>query len=422
MIADFIQIFRAMGSAINAVWFIVLPVAFYILFRKLWEDYIINRYLKGIKFMLLEITPPREVEKSPKIAESVFEALKAVAGSRTIFDELIKGDILLASFSFEIVSIEGKIHFFIHLRRNWRNLIESAFYAKYPDVEIKEVSDYTLDVPRIVPNREWNLWGTDFEFAKPDPIPIRIYRQFEETITGSMIDPLASLLESMGRVGPGQQMWFQLIVRPMADISKSWVKPGKAEVDKILDRAKEKGSVLADLKKDLSDVVSNIPKAISGSEIEFEEAKKEKKEGKTMIQLTPGEQEIVKAIEENIGKLGFEVKVRFINIAKRDVFDGAHTGSLFAMLNQFNDLNLNEFKPNDRSKTYAWFFLKNSRLAYRQRKIFIRYRKRDMDDKKVGMSSAELATMYHMPDMSVMAPALPRIEAKKGGAPANLPI
>lgn len=38
------------------------------------------------------------------------------------------------------------------------------------------------------------------------------------------------------------------------------------------------------------------------------------------------------------------------------------------------------------------------------------------------MNSEELATMYHLPDMSAMSPAIGRIEAKKGGPPLNLPV
>jgi hypothetical protein len=38
------------------------------------------------------------------------------------------------------------------------------------------------------------------------------------------------------------------------------------------------------------------------------------------------------------------------------------------------------------------------------------------------MSTEELATVFHFPDMNVLAPSLTRVEAKRGGAPSNLPI
>ena len=34
----------------------------------------------------------------------------------------------------------------------------------------------------------------------------------------------------------------------------------------------------------------------------------------------------------------------------------------------------------------------------------------------------ELATIYHIPDIGVKSPLLPRVEAKKGEPPVGLPI
>lgn len=37
-------------------------------------------------------------------------------------------------------------------------------------------------------------------------------------------------------------------------------------------------------------------------------------------------------------------------------------------------------------------------------------------------STEELASLFHMPDMSVAAPSIRFVDARHGGAPANLPI
>lgn len=423
MFLEIFGIFKAIGQAFQTFWWIVFPVAFYILFIYMWKFYVWKRFIRDVGFTVLEIIPSREIEKSPKIVESLFESLYAVISSKTVFNEYVNGDLYWPSFSFELASIEGSVHFFVRFQSRWKNLVEANFYAKYPDIEIKEVGDYTLDVPKVIPNKEWDLWGCDFYMGKTDPIPIRTYKNFEETITGTMIDPLSAILEVMGKLGPNQQIWFQLIAQPISDTPEKWFGPGKDEVDKILDRAKERASIFGGVGKDISDVISGIPKGLFGGEIEFEEVKKEEKRAKTMIELTPGEQEIVKSIEENIGKAGYRTKMRFIYLGKRENFDKASgVGGFLGSLNQFNDLNLNEFKIDDKSKTYAWFFMVNSRADWRKRRIFFRYRDRDQDGRVFYMSAAELATVYHMPDMSVVAPTLSRVEAKKGGAPTNLPI
>lgn len=93
-------------------------------------------------------------------------------------------------------------------------------------------------------------------------------------------------------------------------------------------------------------------------------------------------------------------------------------------IKQFNDSNLNAFKPNDVTKTYANYVFSEPRLRYRQRRILRRYKFRDPDPDFTMMmlSTAELATVFHIPDMAVVAPSLSRITAKRSVAPSNLPI
>jgi len=111
-----------------------------------------------------------------------------------------------------------------------------------------------------------------------------------------------------------------------------------------------------------------------------------------------------------------------IVLGKKEVFDRAKIGAFIGAIKQFNDINFNSFKPNDISKTYANFVLKKERLAFRQRKIYNRYRNRNMDGALMVFSTKELATLYHFPDMGVKSPAIIRTESKLGAAPANLPV
>ena len=46
----------------------------------------------------------------------------------------------------------------------------------------------------------------------------------------------------------------------------------------------------------------------------------------------------------------------------------------------------------------------------------------DGEGGKLVMSTEELATVFHLPDMNVLAPSLTRVESKHGGAPSNLPV
>jgi hypothetical protein len=303
--------------------------------------------------------------------------------------------------------------------KKYQHLIEAHLYAQYPDVEIVEVPDYVDDVPKIIPNSQWDLWGTDLEFTKHSAYPIRTYQKFEESVTGKMIDPLAGLIETVGKLGPNQKMWLQWIIQPT---SAKWADlEGKPVTDKLKGREAEAEGILERLWKDIVDVFSNLIKALS-EPIEFDVAKT-KEEQPLEFRLSPGERDVLKAVEENLGKVQFYVKPRFIFLGRRENFDkGVGVNAFFGAIKQFGDENMNSFRPNNSTKTNALHLFVQSRLRYMQRKILRRYRNRSMDGGKLVMSSEELATLFHLPDMNVLAPALKRVEATHGGAPANLPI
>jgi hypothetical protein len=118
----------------------------------------------------------------------------------------------------------------------------------------------------------------------------------------------------------------------------------------------------------------------------------------------------------------YRTKMRFLYLGKKDNFNKSFVTGFFGAMRQFNDLNLNNLKPNNISKTYAYYVGIDSRSLFRKRKIYKRYRDRDMDGVRFVFSTSELATVYHFPDMGVKAPALSRVGAKTGFAPPNLPV
>lgn len=390
-----------------------MPVPFYFLFKPLWMDFIICNWLGARNWVLLEVFPPKDVERGPKLMESFFSGIAGVVVTIYPLDAYCKG-VLTHSFSLELVGDEGNVHFYIRAEKQYRNLIEAQIYAQYPDAEIMEADDYVARFPKVVPNKEWNLWGSDIQLVKEDAYPIKTYDKFEESITGEMLDPMAAITETLTRLTPGQHIWLQFVIRPHLE---GWNRDQVHIIEKLAGRNKEKrGGVL----NDLMDVLTNLLKALF-TPVEFK--KDEKKEDQPLeFRLTPVERDVLKAVEDNLGLNSFNTKMRLIYIGRKENFDKSYVSSFFGTLKQFNDLNLNSFKPFDESKTAINYILKERRLRYRQRKIYRRYKDRDMDGKKVVFSTRELATLYHFPDIGVKTPSLVQVESKKGSAPANLPI
>ena len=417
-IEQIVTSFQSVAHVMSYAWFFVLPPLFYFMFKLYWLRYVQDAFWASADWVLLEIIPPKNIEKSPKPMESLFAGFAGVEKGFNVVEEYVDG--AFADYmSLEMVSDQGTVHLYIRSMKKYRHLVEAHLYAQYPDVEIIEVPDYVNDVPKLIPNGQWDLWGTDIAFQNDDAYPIRTYKAFEEDITGTMIDPLAGLLETMGKAGPGQQIWLQWVIAPH---KPSWSgTKGKKITDKLKGREKLESGTLARLLTDLKDVFFNLFAALSGP-VEFAAAKK-KDEQPLDTRLSPGERDVLKAVEDNLGKLQFSTKGRFIYLGRRENYDKAlGVTSIWGGLKQFNDDNLNSIKPDNNSKTFANFIFKKSRLRYRQRKILRRYRNRNRDGVLLTMSSEELATLFHLPDMNVMAPALNRVEAKRGGAPSNLPI
>ena len=412
-ILEILGAFGAAGQIVGQFWWIVLPVAFYFIFKPLWLDHVIKNRLIGLKNVLIEIIPPKEIEKGPKMMESFFAGIAGVVVTIGPFEKYLKGDITNI-FSLELVGAEGEVHYYIRMEEKYRNMVEAQIYAQYPDAEIREVEDYVKKFPKIIPNKDWDLWGTDIMFVMPDPYPIKTYDKFEESVTGEMIDPMAAIVEVLGRLTPGQHIWLQFVTQPLTE---RWREDEVALIGKLAGKEKKKSKgILGHIGDIISDVLTAIFKP--------PEAKKSEKKVEQPLEfrLTPGEKEVLKAVEENLGKNAFLTKMRLIYLGRKEGYDKSFISTFFGTLKQFSDLNLNSFKPYDGSKTYAYYLFKKNRMAYRQRKIYRRYKDRDMSGKKIVFSTKEMATVFHFPDMGVMAPTLPRVESKKGSAPVNLPI
>ena len=409
-----------MGSqAMGYVWFIALPPLFYFLFKIIWMKHIQDQHWAKPDWIVLEIIPPKNIERSPKPIESLFMGFAGVEKSLNPVEIYMDG-VFTDYMSLEIVGDSGSVHFYIRVMTQYRHLVEAHLYAQYPDVEIIEVPDYVNDVPRVIPNNQWDSWGADLGFTKHNAYPIRTYTKFEESVTGKMIDPLSGLIETMGKLGPNQKLWLQWIIQPT---KTNWAaKEGTPITDKLKGRDTEKVGVFGRIWKDMYDVLSNLTKALH-SPVEFDvDAKKD--EQPLEFRLSPGEKDVLKAVEENLGKPQFYVRPRYLYIGRRENYDkGVGVNAFFGAIRQFSDENLNCLKPNS-TKTTAYHIFIETRLRYLQRKLLRRYRNRSMDGEggKLVMSTEELATVFHLPDMNVLAPSLTRVESKHGGAPSNLPI
>ncbi len=401
-------------QVIKWTWWIFVPIILFVNLKNLWLDYVKSKFLKKINYVILKIRIPRYVEKSFKSMEDVFSALHSIQISSPKFKErYIQGKTQLW-LSFEIVGDEKGVSFYIRTPEEYKYLVESQMYAQYPDLELDEVDDYVnIYSSSPLPNNFWDIWGTDFALNKPSPYPILTYPFFESPKEEKIIDPLSSLMEIISKLKVDERVWIQILFKPAND---SCVKEGEEIINKIIGKKEGKKRPFWDY---ILEFFKNLIKAPFEPPEWADDSIGESSPGMVQ-QLTPGQKDIVQAIQHKVSKLLFDTTIRVIYIDRRDSFSRLNITSLMGFFRQFNTLNLNGFKSAVSLKG-KWPF-KNQKENWNKMQFYKKYLKRGLNSEtKMVLNTEELATIFHFPANVVKAPVLTRIESKKGEPPANLP-
>ncbi len=412
------------GSFIYLLYPLWLPILLFKIFIELWLKYIRLSYLWKAGEVLLELRIPKLIEKTPRAMELFFTAMYET-GSVDYVETYWDGK-MRPWFSYEIASFGGDVHFYVWTWKKYRNSFEAQMYAQYPTVEIVEVEDYTKKKVYNPPNNF--MWGTYFILQQPDPYPIMTYIDYgldKETEEEYKVDPLSTLLEYLGSMKKGEEVWIQILTQAYKRRGlveghlfgeKDWIKEGQAEVNKIMKRDPH-------TKSSRSQTETGFP---------------------IIPTLTEGEKKQVEAIERSIDKRAFYTTIRLCYHAEKEVFhliSPSVSGLLGTFRKPFNSNLLNGFKLgwftdlSDQTKDFLFFFgLKKKMMdifiakyaklfidAFRRRSIFYApYR--NWQSKPFILTAEELATMFHIPGQVVTTPTFERIPSKRVEPPANLPV
>ncbi len=385
--------------------FLWAPVLLAIIFWRVWISYVRADFISAMQggWELLEIKIPRDVAKSPQAMEIVLQALHQ-HGSGHWYDRWWKGRVT-HWFSLEIVSVEGSIYFFIRTQKGYRPIVEAQIYSQYPQAEISIVDDYTRYMEKYTRSNEWSMFGGEFELTKDDAYPIKTYVDYGLDKASSMdeeqkIDPITVMLEQMGSLRPGEQLWLQMIVKKHESKITRGGKPLKA------------GEFAA-----------------AGKALIEKLMKKEDKEFNP-LRLTRSEQNVIEAVERNLAKQAFDVGMRGIYLAQKDAFNPSRIAMLLGLFRQFGSNDLNGFKPTRLTGTdYPWQDSFKTKVETMKEHLFRAYVDRGFFYEPYNhgrvpfvLTTEELATLFHFPGRVSETPTFARIEAKKSEPPANLPI
>ncbi|KND47618.1 MAG: hypothetical protein AB201_01645 [Parcubacteria bacterium C7867-006] len=411
--------------------YVLVPFALVYIAWEVWVAYVRALFFAKTSMIVLEIKLPKDIFKSPKAMEFCIQSLHQLAGEKNWFEKFWQGKVR-AWTSLEIASIDGGVHFFIWIRKSMKNVLEANLYSQYPGIEIYEVPDYTLPTSY---NPEVNsIWASEFDLTGADVFPIKTYIDYgmdKDPDEEYKIDPMTPLIEFLGSLGRGQQAWIQILIRAHVaeekDPSKTWsnakiwttLRPkdiwdrwakkdfrwkeaAQVEIDKIITKAKgEKGP---------------DGKIIPG----------------TGRQLTDVEKETVTALARSVSKKGFDVGMRAIYIAPKDIWSPDNIGGIIGGITHFNS-HLNGFKPargiDERFSNIfiAWKTRSLKKRESEKQYLLDAYKHRGyfygpFKSPHFVLNTEELATLFHLPGGVSTTPTFTRIDSKKSQAPTNLPV
>ncbi|MCA9359347.1 hypothetical protein KC926_04035 [Candidatus Kaiserbacteria bacterium] len=392
--------------ALSPIW---LPfVLFYIVFEQ-WKYYTQAKFVYDNGRTTLRIKLPQEVLKSPEAMESVLAQIHTPNSPDNLQQTYIDGRHPLIS-SLEIVSIGGEVRFYANVpTKKVKNSLEAQLYAQYPGIEVvEEKIDYAAEV--VWDPKKWDMISFHLTKKGDDVYPIKTYIDYgmdklpKEELK---FEPMAPMLEHLGKAKPSERLWIQILMKPHAKqdfksgslkATGTWETKGKAEVDKIMGR--DKGIALEE--------TDNRPA------------------------LTMAERDTIAAIERNTGKYAYEVAIRAMYIAEAGKFDPEMISPMLRSFSQNDIIGRNGIGVRWRTDFDYNFFsdysgrrkiaMKKRELEEYKKRYYYRSDAKNFADTPKIMSVEELATIFHIPGTSVVTPTLTRVESTRKEAPANLPI
>lgn len=371
-----------------------------------WIKYKRARFIANQEYIVLEVKIPAEIRKTPAAMEAVFDALHLRPGETTFLKRLFEGSVR-PWFSFELVSFEGQVHFYVWTRKGFRRHIEHAFYSQYPTVEIVPAEDYALRFPFNL--EQFEMWGCDFKLSKPDVYPIKTYIDYglDKSITKEeeKLDPFATFVELLGTMGKDEYLWYQFIFR---------VHKKEARVPGTL-------IGLTDISARAS---SELKKIRSNPETITYFADKEYKV------ISDNQKQQIEGIERKLYKKHhFDVGIRGMYFARKGAFEGTIISAFLGTFKLYSAPGFNGIVGTRwlAKYDYPWQDYSNIRQNKERLRLFDAYRRRSWFHSPYHflhyvLSGEELATLVHIPGSVVQTPTFERIPSKRHEAPANLPI
>ncbi|OHA10112.1 MAG: hypothetical protein A3A44_01695 [Candidatus Sungbacteria bacterium RIFCSPLOWO2_01_FULL_60_25] len=363
---------------------ILLGVAAFLLHRRQSRDAV----WRSLNLRLLAVSLPRITSQESIPLEELRDRIsimeKVYAGLRAIREPWWKTAIAgKPAFALEITvpHIGEEIAMYIAVPRRFAQMAEKMIESTFTDAHIQPVEDYNIFNPTGA------AAAATLTLKRSPILPLKTYRRLET-------DPLRELANAFSRIAhTGEGAALQIVARPAA---------GKWS-GKIAGHAKQ-----IYLGKSPLSPRNAVERGLAAAQATGQKSRKSPNEPESQHRLSPQEEEQVRLIETKGAKPLFEANVRIIGSAATEERATAIVHDIGAAFLQHTDPGLNEFVVRP--------------LAGRERsRSLFRFSFRLFDPKTaLILSSEELTSIWHLPNVPLEAPKLRAVKAREAPPPVSM--
>ena len=331
-----------------------------------------------------ENEPPKNKKEIISVMEQLYASLDNIKETKSVF---VYGQ---PSLVFEIATpqIGEEISFYLAAPRNYGDILEKQIHGFFPQANVLKTKDYNIFNP------QGGTAGAYLKLAKSYVLPLKTYQNLE----ADPLEEITSVLSKLEENGEGAAV--QILICPTLKKWRDWGLKIAQEMQK--GKSFQKAKSMSGR--------NSFTKLVNQLKEDFKKGKKEKEiKPETQKQITPGQEEIIKALENKANKVGFETNVRLLVSSASQSRAEQLLGHLESAFAQFNAPNLNGLKA---------FRLKGLAL----KRLIYQFTFRLFNKKQSSiLNTEELTGLFHFPSAGLETPKVKFIKAEAAAAPANLP-
>ena len=170
------------------------------------------------------------------------------------------------------------------------------------------------------------MYGTEFLQVDNQAYPIRTYPEFEYPLTKEFKDPMLALLETFHKLGPGEQLWLQIIIVPIEQ--EEWKKKAVHLIRKLIGETQHRGGgLLGGVMKEVGRISQEMSGQVSGtgSVVDAHRSTAPSKPPNLMLYLPPDQKEKLRVVSIQQQQVQNQIEMKRLSIEENKTMIAAES-------------------------------------------------------------------------------------------------